>query len=123
MTLNITLYSLGHWFQHLGIMCENLNILHGVQRFTQYCLLSTHFTIGYLPTEANELASTMVSFFQQCHQYLSYDTAPIPSSCCQEVLAKLTVTSEPNEVTTISYIYNILFVHACQCHQLTKISL
>jgi len=42
----------------------------------------------------------MISFFQQFNQYLPYDTAPVPPSCCQEVLAKLTVTSELNEVPT-----------------------
>ena len=60
--------------------------------------LSMYFTAGFLPTEAKELASTMIFFFQQFNQYLPYDTAPIPPTCCQEVLARVTVTSEPNEV-------------------------
>ena len=56
------------------------------------------FTAGCLPAELNDLAATMIFFFQEFHQYLSCDSTPIPPSCCQEVLAKLTVISEPSKV-------------------------
>ena len=64
--------------------------------------LCTCLTVGLLLSEPRQLAGTMISFFQQFNQYLSYDTAPIPPTCCQEVLTRLTVTSEPNKVQWLS---------------------
>ena len=40
----------------------------------------------------------MIFFFQEFHQHWPLDAAPIYPSCCQDVLAKLTVTSEPNKL-------------------------
>ena len=61
-------------------------------------MMSPCFTAGNLHAEPNEFAAEMITFLQQFHQYLPYDAAPIPPSCCQEVLTRLTVTAEPNKV-------------------------
>ena len=49
----------------------------------------------------------MIFFYQEFHQHWPLDTAPIHPSCCQDVLAKLTVTLEPNKVY-------VQWVYACK---------
>jgi len=77
---------------------------------------STPSAIGFLPTEPNEMAATMISFFQQFQQYIPCDIAPLHPRLCQKVLAKLIVLSEPNKVcvnnvtcTTVISLQNLIF--------------
>ena len=80
-------------WEPMGKLCSCVQFMH-----TQCCHLSTYFTTGFLPAEPSQLAATMIYFFQEFHQHWPLDTAPIHPSCCQDVLAKLTVTSESNKV-------------------------
>ena len=113
--VQLPLHPVAIWSSQIGLYNTKLHVFTTLQAYVvtkhitngwlhiaiwiqTYCFLPACFIAGFLPAELNDLGATMIAFFQEFHQYLPYDSTPIPPTCCQEVLVKLTVTSEPSKV-------------------------